>query len=109
MGSTEKQLLRDKQLTKRQVFGNSKSGDVGVDSPLADKLLQLKSNDGLLLSDPRQVSSLMIEIDDLVNDSRSPIVSMCLNLLEYQNGSDIVEYNEFARTHEKECLQKYIK
>ena len=45
-------MLRDKDLTKRLVFGNSKTADVRVGSPLADKLSQLKSNDGLLLSDP---------------------------------------------------------
>jgi hypothetical protein len=47
------------------------------------------------MRDPTLINDTIERYDYLLNDSSSPILSNFLHLLEYNDGSDIINYNEF--------------
>lgn len=71
------------------------NGNLVLDSLVAKELDRRRLESGYSLAEDVDIGTVLNEFDSLLSDGHSPVISNFLHLMNYQNGEDIMPFEEF--------------
>lgn len=72
------------------------NGMISLGSPVADKLDQRRLQEGYSFADDINISEKIQEFHTLLHDDKSSVISNFIHLMNYKNGTNIVDFQSFT-------------